>query len=327
MDDRVRERIVAHELEPGEDHPGDPEEDDVPRGREDVARVPARELRRPLGPAERGERVEGRREPGVEDVLVLPQLGRAALGAGSRLGLGDRDMAVGAVPDRDAMPPPDLARDAPVADVLHPVEVDARKALGREADAAVLDRRDRRSGELLHRHPPLRDDERLDAAVAAHAVADRVAVVLPLLEQAALGCPVEHAQARVLLRQSREFAGGVVHQPIRADHRDLGQVVVAADLEVRRVVAGGDLERACAELALDTLVRDHRHAALDERDDDLRADEMAVALVLGMDGDRDVGKDRRRPHRRDRDVAGAVGERVADVGERVVGVLVLDLEI
>src|SRR6266496_601613 len=146
--------------------------------------------RRPLRPAERGERVERRREPRVEDVLVLPQLGGAALGARSRLGLGDRDVAVGAVPDRDAVSPPDLARDTPVADVLHPVEVDARKALGREADVAILDRRDRGPGELLHRHPPLRHDERLDAAVAAHAVADGVAVVLALLEQAVLGRPV-----------------------------------------------------------------------------------------------------------------------------------------
>ena len=46
-----------------------------------------------------------------------------------------------------------------------------------------------------------------------------------------------------------------------------------------------------------------------------------------MHGDRDVGQDRRRPHGRDRDVAGAVRERVADVRERVVGLVVLDLEI
>ena len=49
----------------------DPEEDDVARGREHVARVEARELGRLVGPAERRERIERRREPRVEDVLVL----------------------------------------------------------------------------------------------------------------------------------------------------------------------------------------------------------------------------------------------------------------
>ena len=103
--------------------------------------------------------------------------------------------------------------------------------------------------------------------------------------------------------------------------------MVAADLEVRRVVARRDLERARAELALHALVGDDGHAPLDEGDDDLLADELAVAVVVGMDCDRDVGEDRRRPHGGDRDVAGAVGKRIADVRERVVFVLVLDLEV
>ena len=46
-----------------------------------------------------------------------------------------------------------------------------------------------------------------------------------------------------------------------------------------------------------------------------------------MDGDSDVGEDRRRPHRRHGDVTRAVRERVTDVVERVVDVRVLDLEI
>ena len=103
--------------------------------------------------------------------------------------------------------------------------------------------------------------------------------------------------------------------------------MVAADLEVGRVVAGRDLERAGAELRLDARVGDHRHGPLDVRDEHLLADRVAVALVVGMDGDGDVGEDRRRPHGRDRDVPGAVRERVARVGERVVHVDVLDLEV
>src|SRR4051794_581054 len=46
-----------------------------------------------------------------------------------------------------------------------------------------------------------------------------------------------------------------------------------------------------------------------------------------MDGDRNIGEDRRRADSRDRDLPRTVRERVADVRERVVDVLVLDLEI
>ena len=44
-----------------------------------------------------------------------------------------------------------------------------------------------------------------------------------------------------------------------------------------------------------------RHAALDDGDDHLAADRVAVPRIVGVDGDRDVGEHRRRPHRRDRD--------------------------
>ncbi len=57
------------------------------------------------------------------------------------------------------------------------------------------------------------------------------------------------------------------------------------------------------------------------------ADELLVPVVVRMDGDGDVGEDRRRAHGRDRDVAAAVRERVARVRERVVDVDVLHLEV
>src|SRR5262249_60820011 len=113
--------------------------------------------------AERCERVQRRREPCVEHILFLAQLGRPAFRARRRLGLCDRDVAVGAVPDRDPLTPPDLARDAPVADVLHPVEVDAREPFGREADATLLDRGYPGRGELPPPHSPLRPPQPLIA--------------------------------------------------------------------------------------------------------------------------------------------------------------------
>ena len=77
------------------------------------------------------------------------------------------------------------------------------------------------------------------------------------------------------------------------------------------VVRRRDLHGAGAEVALDDLVGDDRHVALDERDPDAPADERPVARVVGVDGDRGVAEDRLGPGRRDRDRLVRIGPPVA----------------
>ena len=64
-----------------------------------------------------------------------------------------------------------------------------------------------------------------------------------------------------------------------------GQVVPAADLEVVRIVRGGDLDRAGAELGVDMRVGDDRDHPAGQRQLDLMADQMAVARVIRVHGD------------------------------------------
>ena len=102
-------------------------------GDEHVARVPAPQRRRVVGPAERRERPQRRREPRVEDVGGL--LPAVALGP---VGL-HHVRAVGREPHGQAMAPPQLARDAPGPDRLHPVEEDLLEPLRMERDAPAAD--------------------------------------------------------------------------------------------------------------------------------------------------------------------------------------------
>ena len=150
-------------------------------------------------------------------------------------------------------------------------------------------------------------------------------VVLALLELALAGQPVEDDLVRLRLGQPLEAVGD--HAAVEPDHGERLEAVVAADLEVDRVVARRDLEGAGAELGLDPRVRDDRDMAADHRDDDLLADRVGVAGIVGVHGDCDVGEDRRRPDRGDRDRSRAVDEGVPRVGERVVHLDVLDLEV
>ena len=154
-----------------------------------------------------------------------------------------------------------------------------------------------------------------------------MSVRLALLELVALPEPVEDPLLCLRLREPGQVPCVVVHASVRPDHDELGEPVVAADLVVERVVAGRHLEGARAKLPLDAVVRDHRHGPFDVRHDHVTADELAVALILRMHRDSDIGEDRRRPNGGDRDGAFAPGERVPDVGERVVDVDVSELQV
>ena len=95
--------------------------------------------------------------------------------------------------------------------------------------------------------------------------------------------------------------------PVRGDHAALvhdrhgRQRVAAADLEVVGVVRRGDLDRAGAERRVDVLVGDDRDPAAGERQLDLRADQVRVALVGGVDGHGGVAEHGLRPGGGDHD--------------------------
>ena len=129
VDEHPLERDLADEVQAHHHHPGDPEEDDVEAGDQGVGRIEPRQVVGLLRPAQGRERPQRRRRtrcrarprPGA-----AARRGRSARGPGGRglgLGLGDEDRAVRAVPGRDAVAPPELARDAPGLDVAHPLEV------------------------------------------------------------------------------------------------------------------------------------------------------------------------------------------------------------
>ncbi len=256
MDVDVGERHVAGELEAHHHHAGHPQEQDVAGRRKDVGGVEGAQLGRVVGPAERRERPQRGAEPGVEHVgVAVPAVALRRVDA-------DVDLAVAAVPDRDLVAPPQLAADAPRADVLQPLDVAARLRLGVDAHPAVAHDLDGRRGQLVHAHEPLQRDQRLDPLARAMAVGHLVPVGLAVAEPA-LGLEVgHHALARLEHRQARVGRPGLGrHAAVLADHRHLVEVVAAADLEVVGVVARGDLQRAGAELGLDVVVGHDRQGS------------------------------------------------------------------
>src|SRR5205807_7385358 len=102
----------------------------------------ALEVGRLLRPSEDCEGPESTAEPGVENVGVVGQPGVTALRASRRLLDPGEAVPVAAGRHRDGVAEPELAADAPVAQVVHPVQVDVGEALRMEAQLAAVDHRD-----------------------------------------------------------------------------------------------------------------------------------------------------------------------------------------
>ena len=195
-----------------------------------------------------------------------------------------------AEPGRDAVPPPDLAGDAPVADILHPVVVGVFPLFRDDPGLAVLHRCQgpfRQRGDL---DIPLQRQVRLDHGLAAIAAAHRHGVVLDLLQQAR---PLPGRQRSACGRRSgpalRTGAGGIDDAGFVEDV-DPVQAVAQADLEVVEVVGRGDLDHAGAELQVHIIVGDDRDLAVDQRQEHLFADQ-----VPGSARPRDAPPRRYRP--------------------------------
>ena len=260
----------------------------------DAGGVVPREVGGGVGPPHGAERPEPRAEPGVEHVGVLAQGAAAFAGLGRLLLHQDRPAPV-AVPGRHPVSPPELARDAPVVDVVHPLEVGAGPVLGHEPRAAVLHGGDGGLGEGLDAHEPLGRHERLDHGVAAAALSHRVPVVLDPLEQPLGLEPLDDGLARGQAVPARERPRLGRHPAVLADHRHLGQLVPPAHLEVVGVVGRRHLDGPGPEPGVDEPVRDHRQLAADDGQAQLPAHEAAVAVVVGMHRHRGVAQHRLRP--------------------------------
>ena len=145
-------------------------------------------------------------------------------------------------------------------------------------------------GQRLNLDEPLRGEARLDDGFAAVAVAHVVGVVLDAGQEPLLFEVGDDFLARSEAVEARVGAafgvdvGAVVH------HVDGGQMMALAEGEVVGVVRGRDFDRAGAELAADPLVEEDGNFAVHQRQAQLLAVEMQVALVFGMNGDGHVAE-------------------------------------
>jgi hypothetical protein len=105
------------------------------------------------------------------------------------------------------------------------------------------------------------------------------------------------------------------------------QAVPHAELEVVRIVGRGHLEASGAKGAVHVGVPHDRDLPVLKRQDQAATDEMRIALVFGVHRHGRISEERFRPGRGDDEGPAAVAQRIADMVQPALGVLVLHLEI
>ena len=259
------------------------------------------------GPQRRGE-------PCVEGVGILSERSAAALRAALGSFLCDhRFSAVRAVVRGDAVSPPKLTRDAPIADILHPVEIVFLESLGDELYPAVAHCVDRGTRKRLHFDEPLKRSLRLDSGSAAVAGADIVNMILDGDKAALLLEIGDDLLSRLISVHSRVSRIVVGDLRVVGEHIENLEPVTLADLEVVGVVSGSDLHAARSEIALDILVGDNGDSSADKREDEHFSDDVLITLVVRVNRNRRIAEKGFGACRCDLDISASVLERIADM--------------
>ena len=314
---------LAHLLDAGEDHPRYPEEDNVIAGHQHTGGIEVFQILGFMRPAQRGEGPQSGREPGIQHVLVLMEMGAAALGALFRRILADHGLAAFvAVIGGNPMAPPQLTADAPVADVFHPVKVGLGEAFRHELHLAGAHCLDGGLSQRLHLHEPLGAGHRVYGMMAAVAGAHVVGVVLDLHHQAQLLQLLHHGFAAFHGGHALELARIAVHGAVVVGDTDDFQIVALAHLKVVGVVCGGHLHRAGAELHVHIIVGHHGDLPVHQRQNDLFAHQIGVALVVGVHGHAGIAQHGLRTGGGDDHALTAVRAGVADVPQ-MAGLLLI----
>src|ERR1700754_88407 len=227
--------------------------------------------------------------------------------------------ALRAVPCGNPMPPPQLPRDAPVVNVLHPLVVRLAVLVWSKPYVALVDGFDGLVGQRLNPDEPLLRKPRLNDDAGALAQADRQRVVLHIDQKSEVAQVLDDLFARSIPVHLVIWRAGKQDVRRLVEDGKVGKPMPLPDGKVVRIVGWRYLHRSGSELRLRPVVSEYGdlaiRSAIDAAQRQLHhlADERLVALVLWVDCYGYVAQHRLRPGRRDNNRARAIGQRIAYV--------------
>ena len=193
------------------------------------------------------------------------------------------------------MSPPQLTADAPVPDIVRPVEIDLFHALGNQPDLALFHRLHRRLNQLVHLHEPLLLHKGFHGGLAAVMGAYIMRIILDLHQQSKLLQLFHDGLSGLISIHALKSSAVGVDGGVIVHHIDDGKPMPSAHLKIVGVMGRGDLHHARAELPVHISVRNNRNHTVHDRQHHAPADEMAVPLILRMDCHRRISQHGLRP--------------------------------
>ena len=221
------------------------------------------------------------------------------------------------------MAPPQLAGNAPIVDILHPVDIRLGKTLGDKLDRAVLHHADGLLGQGRHLHKPLSGDQRLHIVVAAVAGAHIVGIILGLDQVTLLLQVLDDGLAALVAVHAVVLAAVFVDGAVVSDDTDDLQIMAQTHLEVVGVVGGSHLHRASTKADLAVFIAHNGNLAVHNGQDAGLADQMLELLVLRVHSHTGIAHHGFRTGGGYHDVAAAVRQGVTDIPQvaRLIGIL------
>ena len=220
-----------------------------------------------------------------------------------------------AVIRRYAMSPPKLTRYAPIADVLHPIEIYLVKTRRYELSFAATHGFYRRLCQILHRYEPLHGDHRFHCGMAAVALAYVVCIILYFYHSSELLKLFDYSLSRLESRHSAEFPAVLVYMSVVCQNAYYRQIVAHSNFEVVRIVSRRYLDRACTKFLLYVLISHNRYGFAHYRQYHILSYQILISLVVRMHRDSRIAQHCFRSGRSYYYAFASVLRRISDVPE------------
>ena len=211
------------------------------------------------------------------------------------------------------MPPPELAGNAPVADVVHPLVPGFDPILGNDLDALVIDRGNRFRRQWLRCHEPLLRHQRLDRRFAARTLAEVQRVIFDARQQPKLLDIFHDTFPRFLARKPGIRAALRGDLRVVINHLNQRQAMPLAGLEIVHVVRRRNFHHTGAELRIGDVVENDRNLALHQRQHHLAPMQVGIAFVARIDCDCCIAQHRLGSRRRHHQITIGAYHRITDV--------------
>ena len=242
----------SHIFNARENHTGNPEEDDIIAGYQGIGGVEIAKVFGVFGPTQGGEGPQGRGEPSIQGIGVLMQVGAAAFGAnGYVIFLGHNDfITIIAIPNGQAVTPPKLTGNTPVADVFHPVIIGFFKPFGNNVGLFGTNRFNGRFCQGFHFHKPLVRNPRFHGGVATIAFPNVVLVGFHFQKEAACFQIFHNRFSGFKTVHTHIFTAVFVYGCRFIKNIDHRQVMTKTNFKVVGVMSGGDFNSPCTEFGV-----------------------------------------------------------------------------